>query len=295
MSPRPGGVYCDGTVGAGGHAEALLAASAPDGVLLGLDRDGEALAVAAERLRPFGPRVRLVHGDYRQLPSLARDAALGPFDGILLDLGVSSLQLDDPARGFSFSHDGPLDMRMDRTAPGPTAADLLRRLPEADLRAILRESGEERWARRIARALVAARARRPIGTTAELARLVAGAIPRRAWPRRIHPATRTFQALRIAVNRELEGLGEALEGAARLLAPGGGLAVISFHSLEDRVVKRAFRGLAAAAGAEVLTPKPATPTEAEVAANPRARSAKLRALQMRSADFVMRNSIRRGP
>ena len=285
-------MYADGTVGGGGHAAALLEASAPDGMLLGVDRDGEALAVAADRLRPFGPRARLVHGDFRELPALARAAGLGPFDGILLDLGVSSLQLADPSRGFSFARDGPLDMRLDRAAPGPTAADLVRRLPESALLAILRDHGEERWARRIARALVAARERTPIATTAELARLVARAIPRRAWPPRIHPATRTFQALRIAVNRELEGLGEALEAAAGLLGPGGRLAVISFHSLEDRAVKHGFRRLAAG-GMVVLTPKPVTPTDAEVAANPRARSAKLRAIQMRNADRGVRNGDRR--
>jgi 16S rRNA (cytosine1402-N4)-methyltransferase len=279
LTPRAGGTYCDGTVGGGGHAEALLAASAPDGALLGVDRDGEALAVAAERLRPFGARARLAQGDYRDLAALARAAGLGPFDGILLDLGVSSLQLDDAARGFSFGREGPLDMRMDRAGRGPTAGDLLRRLPPHALEAMLREYGEERWARRIARALVAARARAPMATTTELADLVARAIPRRAWPRRIHPATRTFQALRIAVNRELEGLEEALEGAASLLAPGGRLAVISFHSLEDRAVKTAFRRLAAVRGLALLTRRPVIPATGEVAANPRARSAKLRAIR----------------
>jgi 16S rRNA (cytosine1402-N4)-methyltransferase len=272
-------MYCDGTVGGGGHAEALLAASAPDGALLGVDRDGEALAVAAERLRPFGARARLVQGDYRDLAALARAAGLGPFAGILVDLGVSSLQLGDPARGFSFGREGPLDMRLDRAGCGPTAGDLLRRLPWHALEAILREYGEERWARRIARALVAARARAPITTTTELADLVARAIPRRAWPPRIHPATRTFQALRIAVNSELEGLEGALEGAAALLAPGGRLAVISFHSLEDRAVKTAFRRLATAQEFALLTRRPVTPAAGEVAANPRARSAKLRVLQ----------------
>ncbi len=276
-------MYCDGTLGGGGHAEALLAASAPDGVLLGVDRDAEALAVAARRLRPFGDRARLVHGDYRELPALAHAAVLGPFDGILLDLGLSSLQLDDPARGFSFGQEGPLDMRMDRAGGAPTAGDLLRRLPQRELEAILREYGEERWARRIARALVAARARQPIATTTELAHLVARAIPRRAWPPRIHPATRTFQALRIAVNRELEGLEEGVEAAASLLAPGGRLAVISFHSLEDRAVKTTFRRLAAARGMGILTRKPVTPATTEVAANPRARSAKLRVIESRHA------------
>jgi 16S rRNA (cytosine1402-N4)-methyltransferase len=284
LTPRPGGCYCDGTVGGGGHAEGILAASAPGGALLGVDRDGEGLAVAAERLRPFGGRAHLAQGDFRELPALARAAGMGPFDGILLDLGLSSLQLDDPSRGFSFSHDGPLDMRVDRAGGGPTAADLLRRLPEADLEAILRECGEERWARRIARALAAARARQPITTTAELARLVERSIPRRAWPPRTHAATRTFQALRIAVNRELEGLESGLEAAALLLKPGGRLAAVSFHSLEDRAVKVTFRRLAAGRGMVILTRKPVTPGSAEVAANPRARSAKLRAIESRGTD-----------
>ena len=284
LGPRPGGCYCDGTVGGGGHAEALLAASAPDGVLLGVDRDGEALAAAADRLRPFGGRARLMHGDYRDLAALAAAAGLGPFDGILLDLGVSSLQFDDPSRGFSFRRDGPLDMRMDRAGGGPTAADLLRVAPPAELEAILRDFGEERWARRIARALAATRARGAIATTAELAGLVERAIPRRAWPPRIHPATRTFQALRIAVNRELEGLDAALADAAALLKPGGRLAAISFHSLEDRAVKTTFRRLAAERAMEILTRKPVTPGAGELAANPRARSAKLRAIARPIAD-----------
>ena len=283
LAPRQGGCYCDGTVGGGGHAEAILEASAPDGVLLGVDRDPEALAVAAERLRRFGGRARLVHGDYRALDDLARTAGLAPFDGILLDLGVSSLQLEDPARGFSFSHDGPLDMRLDRTGPGPTAADLLRRLRAEELERLLRELGEERWARRIARALVAARDRAPLVGTADLARVVERAIPRRAWPPRIHPATRTFQALRIAVNRELEGLGQALAAAAVLLRPGGRLVAIAFHSLEDRAVKHAFRHLAAAGTAGILTRRPVTPTVSEVATNPRSRSARMRAIEASAA------------
>ncbi len=295
MAPRPGGVYCDGTVGSGGHAEALLAASGPDGVLLGVDRDGEVLAVAAVRLRSFGERVRLIQGDYRELPALAHAATLGPFDGILLDLGVSSLQLDDPTRGFSFAREGPLDMRMDRAGGGSTAGELLGRLGERELVAILREYGEERWARRIAQVVVAARARGPIATTKELANLVARAIPRAAWPARIHPATRTFQALRIAVNRELAGLGQGLEAAASLLAAGGRLAVVSFHSLEDRAVKTTFRRLAVGQGMTVLTRKPVTPGRAELAANPRGRSAKLRVIQMRNAEGGTRNTGSGGP
>ena len=272
-----------------------MGASAPDGVLLGVDRDGEVLAVAAHRLRSFGQRVRLVQGDYRELPDLAHAANLGPFDGILLDLGVSSLQLDDPARGFSFTREGPLDMRMDRAGGGSTAGDLLGRLRERELEAILREYGEERWARRLARAVVAARSRRPIATTKELANLVARAIPRAAWPSRIHPATRTFQALRVAVNRELAGLEQGLEAAASLLAPGGRLAVVSFHSLEDRAVKTTFRRLAVARGMTVLTRKPVTPGRAELAANPRARSAKLRVIEMRDVGRGVQDAGRGRP
>jgi 16S rRNA (cytosine1402-N4)-methyltransferase len=276
LQPRPGGRYLDATVGLGGHAEAVLEASAPSGTLLGVDRDGEALALARHRLAPFGPRVTLTQGRFEDL---AEDAGIGKeFDGILFDLGASSLQLDSAERGFSFTREGPLDMRMDRSA-GPMAADLVNRLAEQDLADLIFRWGEERWSRRIARAIVEARRRTPIRTTTEMASLVAGAIPRRAWPRHIHPATRTFQALRIAVNDELTALGPALERAVGLLRPGGRAAVISFHSLEDRIVKQTWRGLETGGGARVLTKRPITPGETEVAGNPRARSAKLRAVE----------------
>ena len=225
--------------------------------------------------------MKLAHGHFGELARLLDEVQVEHCDGILFDLGVSSFQLEKPDRGFSFTREGPLDMRMDRAGGGPTAGDLLGRLPQPELEAILREYGEERWARRLARALVAARARGPIATTTALANLVARAIPRGAWPPRIHPATRTFQALRIAVNRELEGLAEGLQAAASLLGPGGRLAVISFHSLEDRAVKTTFRWLAAERGMAILTRKPVAPATAEVAANPRARSARLRAIASR--------------
>ena len=238
---RPGGFWVDGTVGAGGHAEAILRASAPDGRLLGLDRDREALERARRLLAPFGDRVALRHDDFRSLPEIL-EASGRPPDGILLDLGISSQQIDDPARGFSFQEDGPLDMRMDRTQD-TTAATLVNALPARELAAIVARYGEEPAARRIARALVAERAREPITTTGRLAAIVAR-VARSRRRTRTHPATRTFQALRIAVNRELDGLDRLIEQAVERLPPGGRIAVISFHSLEDRIVKRALRALA---------------------------------------------------
>ncbi len=272
LAVKPGGLWVDGTVGLGGHAEAVLRASAPDGRLLGLDRDGETLERAKKRLAAFGGRARLEPGDHREIPQrLGEERA----DGILLDLGISSAQLDDPERGFSFQAEGPLDMRMDRSR-GETAADLVNRMRERDLADLIYAYGEEPASRRIARAIVEARARQPIATTTELADVVRRAAGRSRRPG-LHPATRTFQALRIRVNGELDGLGEALERAASCLRPGGRLVVIAFHSLEDRAAKEAFRALAAR-GFRPLTRKPVRPGEAEVRVNPRARSARLRAL-----------------
>jgi 16S rRNA (cytosine1402-N4)-methyltransferase len=272
LAVRPGGLWVDGTLGLGGHASAVLRASSPDGRLLGLDRDGETLARARQRLAEFGSRSRLEQADYRELPErLGSEQA----DGILLDLGVSSVQLDEKERGFSFQAEGPLDMRMDRSA-GPTAADLVNRMRERDLADLLFEYGEEPASRRIARAIVFARERQRITTTTELADIVRRAVPRARHPG-LHPATRTFQALRIRTNQELEGLGEAFERAAFSLKPGGRMAVIAFHSLEDRAAKEAFRSLAGR-GFRLLTKKPVRPSEAEVRSNPRARSARLRAV-----------------
>lgn len=277
VAVRPGGLFVDGTVGLGGHATAVLRATAPDGRLLGLDRDGETLERARQRLAEFGERARLEQADYREIPErLGGEKA----DGILLDLGISSAQLDDAERGFSFQAEGPLDMRMDRRS-GPTAADLVNRMRERDLADLLYEYGEEPASRRIARAIVLARERQRITTTTELADIVRRAAPPRRRPG-LHPATRTFQALRIRVNRELEGLGAAFEGAARCLKPGGRLAVISFHSLEDRAAKEAFRSLAGR-GFRLLTKKPVRPGDAEVRENPRARSARLRAVAREEA------------
>jgi 16S rRNA (cytosine1402-N4)-methyltransferase len=294
LRPRPGSVLVDATVGPGGHAEALLQAQAGDGRLVGIDRDPDALALARARLARFGDRFVALHGDHRELPALLRRAGVFAVDGVLADLGISSAQLDDPQRGLSFRADGPLDMRMDRGSGGPTAADLLAEAPEAELRRILREYGEERLAGPIARAIVRQRAEAPLGRTLQLATLVervAGPAARRL---RIHPATRTFQALRIAVNHELSGLGGFVTDAASLLRRGGRLVVISFHSGEDRAIKHAMRDLAhrctcppglpvCGCGREnvlsVLTPRPVRPSPAQCAANPRARSARLRAAE----------------
>jgi len=272
LAVRPGGVYVDGTVGLGGHAAEILRRSAPDGRLVAFDRDPQALARAQARLQEFGDRVRFEHADFREVP--ARLAA--PADGILLDLGVSSLQLDDAARGFSFSAEGPLDMRMDPTG-GMTAGEVVNRLPERELADLIYRFGEERASRRIARAVVAARRVRRLTTTTELAAVVRRAAGRSRRPG-LDPATRTFQALRIHVNRELEGLSPALEALAGILAPGGRMAVIAFHSLEDREVKHTMRALAAR-GFRLLSRKPVRPGEDETRRNPRSRSARLRAIE----------------
>ncbi len=290
LACRPGGFWVDGTVGGGGHAEAILRATSPGGRLLACDRDAGAVEAARARLRPFGDRVDLRHADYRRLPALLDEIGAAPVSGILLDLGISSLQIDDPGRGFSFQKDGPLDMRIDRSQPG-TAADLVNALPEEELAAILREFGEEKRARRIAHAVARARDSAPIRTTLELAGIVTAVV---AGTSRIHPATRTFQALRIATNRELEGLDLFLEEAIARLAPGGRIAAISFHSLEDRVVKRTFRRLTrrclcprglpvCACGrpgvVRLVQTRAVRPSQEEVRSNPRSRSAKLRAAE----------------
>lgn len=282
---RAGGRYIDATVGGGGHAAGILAASSPDGRLLGLDLDPAALEVARACLSAYGERVVLIHGSFTRLAEIARGCHFVPADGVLFDLGLSSLQLADPARGFAFMADGPLDMRFDPTGEGVPAVELVNHLSLEELAGLLYRYGEERQARRIAKAIVAAR---PLCTTQELATVVERAAGRRG---RIHPATRTFQALRIAVNGELAALEAALPQAVEVLAPGGRLAVISFHSLEDRVVKRFLRRESRdcvcppdipictcghRAMLRLLGRKPVRPTPGEVAANPRARSARLR-------------------
>jgi 16S rRNA (cytosine1402-N4)-methyltransferase len=290
LDPERGGLFIDGTLGLGGHSEAILEASA-DARVIGIDRDREALGLATERLARFGSRFQSAHANFRDIAQVLRDAGESEVSGVLVDLGVSSLQFDAHQRGFSFRHDAPLDMRMDAGSDEETAADLLARLPEEEIARIIYEYGEERRSRRISRWIVERRERgEPIKTTRELAELVARAVGHRKTDR-IHPATRTFQALRIAVNDELEGLAEFIETAIDLLQADGRFAAISFHSLEDRIVKRSLRRLAghcecardapvcscgARRAVEILTRRPLQPGQLELDENPRARSAKLR-------------------
>jgi 16S rRNA (cytosine1402-N4)-methyltransferase len=276
LTPVRGGLFVDCTTGLGGHSLLLLEGGADQ--LLGLDRDADALRVAAERLRAYGDRVELVHSDFRRLGQVLDARGIPGADGVLVDLGVSSMQLEAEGRGFTFRRDEPLDMRMDRTQ-GPTLADLLVDVQEEDLANVIFQFGEERHSRRIARAIVRRREAGRLDSTGELAELVRKAVPTRGY-QRIDPATRTFQALRIWVNRELEGLDAFLEDTARRLLAGARFAVITFHSLEDRIVKHTFRAIAAAGEAwRVLTRKPIVAGDEEVARNPRARSAKLRAIE----------------
>ncbi|NPA93627.1 MAG: 16S rRNA (cytosine(1402)-N(4))-methyltransferase RsmH [Chloroflexi bacterium] len=288
LRPHAGGRYVDATLGAGGHAHGILEMSAPDGMLLGLDVDPQALAIARERLRPFGERAILRKASYTTLLAQLQDLGWEAVDGIVLDLGVSSMQLDTPERGFSFREDAPLDMRFD-PEQAITAADLVNTLDEASLADILWRYGEERRSRRVARAIVR---NRPIETTRQLAEVVASATT--SGKRGMHPATRTFQALRIAVNQELANLEAVLPQAIEALAPGGRLAVIAFHSLEDRIVKHFLRRVSgyctcppemphcecdAEALVKLVKPFPMRPTDEEIRANPRARSARLRVVE----------------
>jgi len=291
LAPGRGGTFVDATLGLGGHAEALLAAS-PYVELVGIDRDPQALERAARRLAPFGSRVRLVQANFHQLDKALAGLGVRSIAGVLADLGVSSLQLDTAERGFSFRLDGPLDMRMGLAEL--TAADVVNQASEGELEKIFRDYGEERQARRIARAIGRARLERPIETTGELRRLVGGVArahgKRKPWGERIDPATRVFQALRIEVNQELEGLEAFIQQAVDLMETDGRLVIISYHSLEDRIVKNTLRNLAQGEvdqvtgrpraetqAIEVLTRKPLRPSEDEVAINPRSRSARLRA------------------
>lgn len=291
LRPRDGGRYLDATVGAGGHAEAILDASGPGGQLLGLDRDPSAVAEASRVLARFGGRARVLKRCYSDLAQALDEAGWETIDGALFDLGVSSMQIDTAERGFSFQKAGPLDMRMDPSSGGPTAADLVNRLPEAEFRDILFRYGEEPRARQVVREIVRARERAPIETTTGLADVV-----RRAGGKRggIDAATRTFQALRIAVNNELSRIEPAVRSAAMRIVPGGRVAVISFHSLEDRIVKTLFRTLSRACVCppelpvcrcggvsefSLVTRRAARPTEAETRSNPRARSARLRVIE----------------
>lgn len=293
LQPRTGGVYLDGTLGGGGHARLILEASAPDGILIGLDRDPAALEKAAEVLAPFAGRTRLRHANFADAGQVLDELGIDGLDGMLLDLGVSSHQLDTPERGFSFRDDGPLDMRMDRSR-GETAAQIINSRDEVELTRIFRSYGEERWARKIARRICQVRAEKPFETTRSLAELIRDTVPGGHQPARIHPATRVFQALRIFVNGELEHVRSGVELGLRLLRPGGRLVVISFHSLEDRIVKHMFRDAATGCvcppklpicqcghqpDVEILTRRAVRPSEEELDQNPRSRSAILRAVR----------------
>ena len=300
FEPAPGGRFIDGTIGAGGHAAALLAATAPDGRLLGFDRDPDAMSFAARRLAPFGSRFVPVVGSYSEMDTVAPARGFAGVDGVLLDLGLSSRQLDDPERGFSFLKEGPLDMRFD-SRKGETAADLINNLSVEELTDLFRRYGEEPQSRRIARLIVI---HRPFHTTTELAGLIERETGRRGRPGR-HPATRIFQALRIALNDELGQVERGLRAAVGLLRPGGRLAVISFHSLEDRLVKQFIRAAArdcvcppeqpvctcgARAALKPITRKAVQATPEEIAANPRSRSARLRVAARTNEDYRIEDS-----
>lgn len=293
LAPVRGGVYVDGTLGGGGHSALILNAIGATGTLFGFDRDVAAIKAASKLLAVSEGSFTAINSNFSAMEAALSQYGVTTIDGFLLDLGVSSHQLDTAERGFSFQQDAPLDMRMDREK-GQTAADLLAESSHGELARIIRDYGEERWAGRIASFICKAREEKPLETTVQLAELIKGAIPRKAWEERIHPATRTFQALRIAVNEELASLEQGLDAAVTLLKPGGRGVVISFHSLEDRIVKQMFRGMATGCicpkdlpvcacqhkpHVKILTGKPVVAAADEIAENPRSRSAKLRAVE----------------
>ncbi len=292
LNVRPDGVYADLTLGLGGHAEEILK-KIKAGRLIGIDKDSQAMEIAGMALEKYGKRLAVFKADFREAGELIRRQGYNGLDGFIMDLGVSTLQLKTPERGFGFSSDAPLDMRMDRSR-GESAADLVNSLAESELSRIIFEYGEERWAKRIARTIAARREEKKIDTTRLLARAVEDSIPRGAWPPKLHPATRTFQALRIAVNGEIDALEAALPEMISMLRAGGRAVVISYHSLEDRLVKESFRVGARPCTCppdfpecvcgkkpylKILTPKPVLPSEEEIKSNPSARSAKLRAAE----------------
>ncbi len=294
LACRPGGIYVDGTLGGAGHARAICQQMMPGGMLIGIDQDHDAVANAQSFLEPFAAHVHLFHGNYLHLPDYLNQLKINAVDGILLDLGLSQYQLESSGRGFSFQRDEPLDMRMDIRSPA-CAADLINNLEEGELLRIFRQYGEERWSKRIARAIVAARSRTRLDTSRQLAELVCSAVPARsAAQQKIHPATRVFMALRIAVNKELEILETFLGRAVDYLSPGGRLCILSFHSLEDRMVKQRFRNLAGGCTCppdlpicgcggrpqvRLMTKKVLRPAPQEVERNPMARSTRLRAVE----------------
>jgi len=277
LVPRDGGLYVDGNLGIGGHSGAILEASSPGGRVIGFDWDEDALAQARINLERFTGRVEIVRRNFAEIKEVLLDLGVGKVDGLLLDLGLSSLQLDVSGRGFSFQGSEPLDMRMDVRSP-ETAADLLNRASEQELADIFYLYGEERQARRIASCVVDVRRKIPLAATDQLVKIVENAVPRRFWPKKIHVATKVFQALRIAVNRELDNLEKILDSVADIVKPGGRICVISFHSLEDRLVKRAFRNNPALM---LVTAKVVTAADDEILANPRSRSARLRVAAVR--------------
>lgn len=280
LNIKEGDCILDATVGTGGHAKAILGAIGPKGRLIGIDRDLDSLLFAKSNLAPYSSNLALVHDDFRNLDKVLKDLKIKAVDGMLFDLGISSFQLDDPKRGFSFRADAPLDMRMDKNSY-ISAYELINYLSEEELSSIIKTFGEERWHNRIARFLVQERSKTPISTTDQLAQIITKAIPYKGQFSAIHPATRTFQAIRIAVNRELEALEVALDKAVGFIKPTGRICVISFHSLEDRIVKRKFKFLFKEGVANVITPKPVLPLDEETVSNPRSRSAKLRVMEVR--------------
>lgn len=278
LNLTPGKVVLDATIGEGGHSIEIFKKILPGGRLIGLDRDIEALKVSEQRLKPFQKDLLLILGNFRDLDKILESQRVKDVDGILFDLGVSSFQLENPERGFSIKKDGPLDMRMDRSS-GLSAFDIVNRSTEEELSMLIRDFGEERFHRRIARRIVKMRKRSPIATTNQLRDLVLKAIPHRAKFYRLHPATRTFLALRLKVNEELDSLAEGLDKAVNSLAPKGRLCVISFHSLEDRIAKRTFIDYSHSGIIRLINKKPITPGAKEIKSNPRARSAKLRVVE----------------
>ena len=275
LQPRPGGVYVDATLGMGGHALEILKIIGPEGMLIGLDRDEASIRQARVNLGAYFKQTHFVNSNFRKIAQVISDFNVDKVDGILIDCGISSFQLNNPQRGFSLRADGPLDMRMNQEGH-ISAYDLVNSLSEKELEKIIRDYGEERWSHRIARSITVHRSQSPIETTRQLRHIIMKAMPGKRSHTRIHPATRTFQAFRIAVNAEIESLKQFLDQAPLFLRKGARLAVISFHSLEDRLVKHTFREQAKSGGIEVLTKKPIRPTEVEIKDNPRARSARLR-------------------